>query len=155
MIIDKPLKLLSESILYDWQKDILNIVKSEPDDRTIHWCWEHQGNRGKTALCKLLCSRYGALCISGKSSDCKYAIIKYKELHRHYPHVVLFDIPRSNIDYINYEAIEKVKDGLFFVGKYESQQVIMNPPHIFIFANEYPTIDKLSADRWKIIDLNL
>lgn len=150
MIYDKPLKLLSKDMLYGWQREILDICNQEPDDRSIHWYWEERGAKGKSALCKLLCANFGALCVSGKSADCKYAIVKYKELHRHYPKVILFDIPRSNIDYINYEAIEKIKDGLFFVGKYESQQVIMNCPHIFIFANEYPTEDKLSADRWKI-----
>lgn len=154
MIIDEPLKLLSEDILYDYQREIVELCKRTPDDRSIYWYWETTGCKGKSAICKLLCARYGALCVSGKSNDCKYAIVKYKELNKHYPHVVLFDVPRSNIDYINYEAIEKIKDGLFFCGKYESQQVIMNSPHVIVFANEYPDMDKLSNDRWKIRDIN-
>lgn len=149
-LFDDKLKLLKETELYIWQKEILELCKKTPDDRTINWYWEKDGCVGKTALSKLLCANYGALCVSGKSSDCKYAIVKFKETKKYYPKIIIFDIPRCNIDYINYEAIEKIKDGLFFVGKYESQQVIMNSPHIIVFSNEEPQIDKLSKDRWNI-----
>ena len=46
--IPKPLKLIKN--LYEWQTKIIDIIKTEPDDRTIHWIWETKGNRGKSAL---------------------------------------------------------------------------------------------------------
>jgi len=65
----------------------------------------------------------------------------------------VFDIPRTNIDYLNYEAIESIKNGCFFSGKYECTQVIMNCPHVIIFANSPPLEHKLSIDRWHIINI--
>lgn len=138
-----------------WQSDILEIIKQKPDDRTIHWFWESIGGTGKSAFTKYLCAKHDALCVSGKSSDCKYAIIKYQETKKKYPKIIIFDIPRTNIDYLNYEAIESIKNGCFFSGKYESVQVIMNSPHVLIFANSHPEMYKLSQDRWHIVNITM
>lgn len=147
----EPIKLIKPD--RPWQLAILNMINNEPDDRSINWYWENEGGIGKSAFTKYLCVKHKALCVSGKSSDCKYAIIKYNEEKKKYPKIVIFDIPRTNLEYINYEAIESIKNGCFFSGKYESSQVIMNSPHIIIFANSPPDKRKLSQDRWNIINL--
>lgn len=147
----EPIKLIVPD--RPWQCQILSIISEEPNDRTIHWFWENVGNTGKSAFTKYLCVRNGALMISGKSGDCKYAVIKYHEEKKRYPKIIIFDIPRTNIDYINYEAIESIKNGCFFSGKYESSQVIMNSPHIIVFANCAPDLSKLSNDRWNIVNI--
>lgn len=136
-----------------WMLDIIDIIGKKPDFRTIHWYWEENGNTGKSALTKYLCYKYDALSVSGKSNDCKYGIIKYHENKKKYPKIIIFDVPRTNIEYINYEAIESIKNGCFFSGKYESNQVIMNSPHIIIFANAEPNTSKLSEDRWHIVNI--
>lgn len=136
-----------------WQLEILNTIKTTPDYRTIHWYWDSIGNTGKSAFTKYLCAKHDALCVSGKSNDCKYAIVAYHEQKNKYPKIIIFDIPRTNIDYLNYEAIESIKNGCFFSGKYECTQVIMNCPHVIIFANTPPILSKLSIDRWNIINI--
>lgn len=134
-----------------WQSDILRLIGEKPDYRSIHWYWDSIGNTGKSAFTKYLCATKDALCVSGKSNDCKYAIVQYHEQKKYYPKIIIFDIPRTNLDYINYEAIESIKNGCFFSGKYECTQVIMNCPHVIIFANSPPQEYKLSNDRWNII----
>lgn len=138
-----------------WQLEILQLISNKPDYRHIYWYWDSIGNTGKSAFTKYLCAKHEALCVSGKSSDCKYAIVKWHEEKKKYPKIVIFDIPRTNIDYINYEAIESIKNGCFFSGKYECTQVLMNSPHIIIFANCPPQAFKLSNDRWIITNLSL
>lgn len=147
----EPIKLIKPD--RPWQLAILNILKEEPDDRSIHWYWESEGNSGKSAFTKYLCAKHNALSVSGKSSDCKYAIVKYHEEKKRYPKIIIFDVPRTNLEYINYEAIESIKNGCFFSSKYECSQVIMNSPHIIIFANSPPDIHKLSKDRWNIVKI--
>lgn len=137
-----------------WQLDIINLISKKPDYRTIHWYWDYEGNTGKSAFTKYLCAKNDALCVSGKSNDCKYAIVRYKEEKKYFPKIIIFDIPRTNIDYLNYEAIESIKNGCFFSGKYECTQIIMNCPHVIIFANSPPQEYKLSADRWNIIKID-
>lgn len=154
LLLPKPLRVLDVDSLYPWQRDIYELCMTEPDDRTIYWFYDRKGATGKTALAKMLCARYGAICVSGKGTDCKHGIVDYIEKNKVAPIIIIMNIPRCNIDYISYEAIESIKDGLFFSGKYESGQVVMNCPHVIIFANEHPDTSKLSADRWFISNLD-
>lgn len=144
----KPVKTLSEDQLFDWQKDIINIIKQEPDDRTIYWIWESEGKKGKTTFCKYLSIKFGAIPIEGKKNDILYCASEFpSELY-------IFDFERSMEDYISYGAIEKIKNGYYMCAKYESKPIIRNNPHVLIFANFEPDYEKLSKDRWNIIDLN-
>lgn len=145
----QELKIIKDEQLYQWQKDIVEIIEQEPDDRKIYWIWESQGNRGKTSFCKYLSVKYQAILLTGKSADMKYSIAQMGE----YPRIVLIDCPRSMMEYISYPGIEEIKNAYFFAGKYESKQVIGNPPHLFIFANSPPDMEKLSQDRWEIREI--
>ncbi len=147
--ITKPLKLIS--IMKYWQQKIIDLIKEEPDERTINWYWEEEGCVGKTALAKYICSNHNAMVLSGKGSDCLYAISEWKDKE---DLIVIFDFSRMTEEYISYMAIEKIKDGLFFSGKYESRMCIYNAPHILCFSNFRPNTEMLSKDRWNIVNLS-
>ena len=96
----------------------------------------------------------GAIIVSGKAADAKYAIQMYIQKHGQGPEIVIMDIPRTKgVTYVSYEAIEKIKDGLFFSGKYEGGMVRYNRPHFIVFANEPPETERMSSDRWVIEEL--
>lgn len=134
----------------EWQKEVLHLLTKEPDDRTINWYWEPKGNTGKTTLAKHLClTRDDTIYVSGKSADVKYGINIMKQEDKEIG-VVIWDVPRSMEDYLNYEAIESVKNGIFFNTKYESGMCIFNSPHVIVLANFEPELDNLSEDRWKV-----
>lgn len=147
----KPIKTIEPD--KEWMKNIIEIVNNEPDPRTIYWFWEPDGGAGKSAFTKWLIVNKGALVLSGKAADMKYGILKYKEKNGDAPDIVIFDVPRSNQDYISYTGMEEIKNGFFFSPKYESDMVVFNSPHIIVFANNLPEYSKLSADRWKVIDI--
>lgn len=133
--------------LRPWQVEVLDLLKTDPDDRKIHWYYDPVGGMGKTSLAKhIVCNLSPAIYVQGKSADIKSAIAVTKKK----PRIVLFGLPRSLEDFVSYEAIESCKDGIFFSGKYESGMVIFKPPHVIIFANFLPDKEKLSADRWEI-----
>lgn len=144
--VPKPLKLHEPR---GWQLEVMRIIADEPDERTIHWFWEANGGVGKTCLCKYLAVKHNALMVTGKSADMFHSIAtnpKKREL-------VIVDVPRSTQDYVNYGAIEAIKNGLLFSGKYEGAQLVFNSPHVFMFANEPPREDKMSQDRWHIVNI--
>lgn len=147
----KELKLIVPN--RPWQKEILNILTSDADDRVIHWYYDYEGNTGKSCFTKYLCAKLGAITLSGKSDNCKYMVCEYFKQKNNWPEICIFDIPRTNLDYINYDAIESIKNGCFFSGKYECAQALMNSPHIICFANSKPEMHKLSTDRWRIIQI--
>lgn len=138
--------------LHDWQKEIIDLIKTTPDPRHIYWYWERNGNVGKTALCKHICMNYNAIMLSGKASDIKYGIINYIADNKEVD-VAIFHYVRSNEEYVSYDALESVKDGIFYSSKYESKMCIFNSPHIIVFANFAPNYDAISLDRWIVTEL--
>jgi len=154
VIIPKKIRdPMDGKIPHPWQKEILNIIKEEPNDRIIYWYWETVGGVGKSALCKHIVMKHNCLILNGKQSDMFNAILSWKESTGDFPEIIIIDIPRSTIDYVSWGGIEKIKDGLFYSGKYEGGMVVMNPPHIICMANSSPDESKLSADRWIINEI--
>lgn len=143
--------------LRPFQQDIMKIVDSDMEDRSIHWFWETVGNIGKSALCKhlLLTRPSEVLLLGGKAADMKYAISKFCENIENDLKIVIIDIPRTAENYISYIGIEEIKNGAFFSTKYESGQCVFNPPHVICFANFAPNTYTMSADRWNVCDLNV
>lgn len=155
MEIDIPKDPMNGLKFHDWQKELIEIIENKPDSRSIYWIYDTVGNSGKTTFCKHLClTKKKCLYVSGKCENIKYAIASFEESNGYYPNLILFDFVRSNEEKLSYEAIEAVKNGIFFVGKYESKQVVFDNPHVIIFANFKPELHKLSLDRWHIRNIN-
>ena len=143
-----PVKVISDDILFDWQKKIVEIVQQEPDDRTIYWFWEEDGCRGKTQFCKYLTVKFGAVGpINGSKKDILYVCAKKDS------NCYLVNLSRTVEGRISYDALECVKDGYYFAGKFDSDTVCRNCPHVICFANFPPYTAALSADRWKIFNI--
>lgn len=142
--VRKKLKLLDPAKFYKWQTEIIEIIKKEPDDRTIYWYWEEIGNTGKSSFTKYLCAIHGAVPVEGKKNDILYCASEHES------DIYIFDFERSMEDFVSYSAMEKLKNGCYMVGKYESKPIVRNPPHIICFANFKPDEELLSKDRWII-----
>lgn len=134
---------------YGWQQNIMDIIKTKPDKRKIHWFWEETGNVGKTTLAKYLVVKHDALMLSGKAADMYHMLSKYPNKRR----LIIVDVPRCNVGYINYGAIEQIKNGLVFSGKYEGCQLVFDCPHVVVFANEPPHLEMMSNDRWHVVNI--
>lgn len=137
----------------EWQHELVEELSLVPDDRTIIWYADPIGGSGKTALAKWLVIKKKALVVSGKATDIKYAVAKHIEKFGQVD-IICFLFPRSVEEYVSYDAIESLKDGLFFSGKYESGMCAFASPHIVVFANFVPDEESLSKDRWSIRNLS-
>ena len=52
---------------------------------------------------------------------------------------------------VNYEVLEKIKDGQIFASKYDSTELQFKTPNtVIVFSNDRPNIKQLALDRWKI-----
>lgn len=149
-LLETPTVIKRES-LWIWQLALLKILEEKPDEREIIWIYEETGGTGKTAFMKYCFANMRAIPVSGKGSDIKFAIYNYGIKKSCYPRVIFVDLPRSfDTSYLSYTALEEVKNGCFFVNKYESDAILIPTPHVVIFANEFPDVSKLSKDRWVI-----
>ena len=147
----RPVKVLEECQLRDWQKGVLTVIGVDPDDRTLHWIWSSKGNLGKTTFCKYLTLKHGAIPLAGKGADVRNGVVTYLNDKGHTPEFIVVPIPRSfSQEYLSYEALENCKDMYFYSGKYEGGAVCGNCPHVFVFANFPPDESKMSMDRWQV-----
>jgi hypothetical protein len=144
--------------LYPWQQLVLDIVLTR-SSREILWVWSAEGNTGKTTLAKLLTFEHNAVLLDGKKADILYAATEYltkldEDEAFSRQHVFLLDLSRTIEQYVSYDAIEKLKNGYWFSGKYESKMTMIPPPRVVIFSNFPPNESTMSSDRWRIIDID-
>lgn len=139
-----------------WQKDILEIIKTEPDDRVINWIWSNAGGTRKTSMCKYLAVKHKALILGGKAADCRNGIVTYTQHALSTPELVVINIPKSfSPDFVSYEAFENIKDMCFYSGKYEGGMVCGNSPHLFVFANFAPDTSKVTTEgRLNVVNID-
>lgn len=146
---------LEGKTLYDWQQNLLDIISGVPDDRTIHWVVDYSGGRGKTSFCKSICLRYPsqALYLAGKASDMMYGVTSFLDNSDNDLKICLLDFTRTVENFVSYQGLESIKNGIFYNTKYESKMVMFNSPHLICFSNFMPDRGALSSDRWHIIEL--
>ena len=67
----------------------------------------------------------------------------------------LFDVGKANTDHgVNYELLEKIKNGRIVASKFDSKELKFNTPNtVVVFSNEKPDVTELSKDRWKIFQI--
>lgn len=148
----QPLKETVECNLKEWQQNIINILDGERDRRTINWVVDEKGNNGKTWLCKYILSNYHNCFYfrGGKANDIASQVIKQEDYN---PEICLFDLPRTCEGSVSYNSLEQLKDGLIHTNKYEGGFKVFDSPHVIVFANFEPELEKLSKDRWNVINI--
>ena len=149
----------TECTLRPFQKEIVDLIRTYPDDRSLHWYWESKGKVGKSFLTKYLHFFHGAIATGGSPADMKHAIVRWKQIAEVDPPIIIVDLARSDLmTQESAKTLEQIKNGLFFSGKYESQ---MNAsyefPHVIIFANHPPSAEQqewFSDDRLQITEIH-
>lgn len=126
-----------------WQHKLYLELLEEPDKRKIIWYYDETGGSGKTTMGIHMISMGAYYCCNGKSSDIVFAYQNQK--------IIVFDLARSSETVTNYMVIEKLKDGVMFSAKYESQtKYRKGGAHMVVFSNFLPDKSQMSADRWDI-----
>jgi len=136
-----------------WQKQMLELIKQHPGDRTMHWVYDPIGNNGKTKFVKYIAFKHDAVGLAyGHSTDVLNLVSKLSG-RRVYAWNLTRAKPANLSELDLYSAMESVKDGFFINLKYETAQVLMNPPHVIVMANHLPKRAHISADRWKMHEI--
>lgn len=139
---------LTDIVPRDWQQPILDMVNEPPSSRQILWVYDETGGAGKTYLARHLIDKYDAFYSNGgKTGDIAYSY--------NYEPIVIFDFTRDSENYVNYQCMEALKNGIISCNKYESTTKKFDTPHVIVFANFLPADNKLSKDRLVVLELGL
>jgi len=128
-----------------WQQAILELIETVPDDRTINFIVDRQGNTGKSVFTNYLYRNHKAFLCQGALAN----IAKQYNFET----LIICDSPRKVNDLINYSALELLKNGIIISTKYELETKARRSgvnAHIFVFMNQYPDLTALSIDRYHI-----
>lgn len=144
-----PQTVAVEGEFNECQQDLADRLAAEPDDRRIIFVVDTVGGTGKSWFIKKWMSMHPELTqllSIGKRDDLAHAI----DPSRRY---FLFDLPRSQSEFLQYSVLEQLKDRFVFSPKYESRtKFLQHVPHVVVFMNERPDRNKLSADRYQVIN---
>ncbi len=144
---DSTLKLITD--LRPWQQKVLDTFLTTADDRTINWVYDKKGGCGKTQFLKYMVHHHKvAFSRGGRYSDVCNLIFKQ---NMNQCKAVFLDIPREAGADVSYSALEAIKDGLISNTKYQTGSKAFNSPHVFVFSNSPPDLEKFTADRWNVI----
>ncbi|KAG9407699.1 hypothetical protein AC1031_002416 [Aphanomyces cochlioides] len=135
-----------------FQQTVLQIANTKPHARNIYVVQDLEGDNGKSFLCGYINTKYDVLLVDGKPDNVYYQLSQMCE-EGNDPSILILDVPRESKDYLQYNTVEKLKNGLVNSGKYESKKVNIRSPHIFIFTNFYIKTDQWTSDRIKYIDV--
>lgn len=134
--------------LYKWQLDLSEELKHPPNDRTIYFIVDYEGNQGKTWFATYYQSLHPKTYIlePGKKVDMAYQLPD--ELR-----VVFIDCTREQNDILQYSFLESLKNGRVTSAKYESRIKLYGRMHVVVLMNQDPDLNKLSKDRYVVIHL--
>jgi len=143
--------------LMPWQAHLVEDLRLPPPDRQIIFIVDKEGNKGKSWFTRYYCYLHpenAYRTAPGKKSDMVYAL--YASLMT--PRVVFIDAPRCRTDdngnnILPYEFLEELKNGSMLNTKYASEMFNFPPPHVVVMMNQYPSMDKLSMDRYEIREI--
>lgn len=139
--------------LKEWQTYLWSELEKDPDDRSIVFVVDPQGNQGKTWFCKKWFSANldnSQILEPAKKADMAYSL-------RDDLRVLFVNLTRSfskneeQTTYL-YSFLESVKDGLVFSPKYESGMKYLEKCHVVVMMNEEPQ-RILSRDRYVILNI--
>lgn len=149
-----PWKLTPKNIVFNkWQQDLWDrVVPWVENDRKVYYVYDPKGNKGKTTFAKQLVQEGHTIVVDGKSTDIYSALADMEEAEAEPPKYIIWNMSRDNKG-VSYKAVEQVKDCMFFNSKYRSKMVCLPwSPVVIIFSNQPPELEKLTYDRWEVMN---
>lgn len=140
--VDHPLR--------PWQVELQELLLSDPNDRSIVFVVDKDGNNGKSWFANVWMSRNyetTQILTPGKGVDLAFAA---KTSCKYF----FLDCPRSRQgEFICYDFLEGLKNGRIFCPKYESRMKYFPKMHVVVLTNSDPDFTKLSEDRYVVINI--
>lgn len=133
------------------QQRVLDVLDNTGDREIVVW-YDGTGNVGKSFLTRWLVERGRAYYVPPTVENAKQIIQWVCSGYQNQPYIVI-DIPRSaKWSEPLYTAIEAIKDGLVYDTRYSAKLRDIWGVKILVLTNSRPKLDKLSTDRWIIIE---
>lgn len=151
MVVIEPDKMFA------WQKAFVRVTNQSNSDRAINWVYDKNGKGGKTVWGQHLVDNFdgdwAVISSIGRESDFCQNVKNVVESGWKKVGLIL-DLPRNYEDKEQlYTCLENIVNGRITCTKYQGGNVNIGKPHIWVFSNFLPMIEKMSKDRWRIFEI--
>lgn len=147
----------SVSEFLPWQSRLYDDLCEPVDDRTINYVYDPAGKNGKSSFIRHFLKYHGddTISVEGKVEHMSHGYKGQK--------YVFIDLPRAGSDEVGgkpwspnhlYHFAEKLKNGFFFSGKYDSRQKVFRIPHVVFMSNDPPLTHLWTKDRLNLIQIS-
>lgn len=130
-----------------WQRELESRLDGDANDRSLIFVVDPPGAAGKSWFVRYFMSKHPGECQRlsvGKRDDLAHAFDPTVR-------VLFLDIPRTQLEFLQYSFLESVKDKLIFSPKYDSTcKFLEHNVHVVVFTNEEPDYNKLTGDRYDV-----
>lgn len=144
-VLDSP-KLTDSEPRFGWQSHIAGRMSAaEFTPRAIDFVVNPAGNAGKSWMCQYALTKWPTrvqVLRIGRRDDLAHAIDPSCD-------IFLIDVPRGQMELLQYSVLEMLKDKMVFSPKYNSSmKILRRVPYVAVFSNEAPDESKLTEDRF-------
>lgn len=133
-----------------WQQELKEMTDQEADDRKVIFVVDQDGGSGKSWFARYMVSKWPdrvQVLGPGKRDDLAHVVDVGKP-------VILFNVPRNGMQFLNYGFLEALKDRMVLSPKYESQMKFLEAvPHVVVLCNEMPDESAMTEDRYLFFPL--
>ena len=144
-------------ILRPWQADLMKYIEN-PTYREVIWVKGAQGCEGKSWFQEYVETKFGwnrvvnGMDIKTTSSSICHALGKRPLTTTE---IFLFNVGKAKtFEDVNYDILEKIKDGKLLASKYDSKELRLRRPNVVVvFSNDSPNVRELAVDRWRIFSI--
>lgn len=123
---------------YIWQHQLEAICSTDADDRSIICIVDPQGGTGKSQWAKWMATQPNVCHVRPKKKEgLRFNVDNQR--------IIIVDVPRAGCEFLCWDAIEELKDGIWDCDKYEGKRINRAiDAHVIIFLNQEPPFEKLS-----------
>jgi len=136
--------------LREWQLELEAELTTAADDRTVVFYVDKEGGKGKSFFIRWMFTKYPTkvqMLGVGKRDDLAFVIDKSKS-------IFLINVPRGGMEFLQYTILEQLKDRTIYSPKYQGEmKVLASKCHVAVFCNEFPDMEKMSVDRYKVVEI--
>ena len=154
--ISDKVTLMANVEMKDWQRAFQRITKQGSSDRTINWLYDPYGKSGKTVWSQHMTDNGNGWCVIstvGREADFNHNLSNAISEGWSGQGLIL-DLPRTcdRKNYI-YTCLEGAINGRITATKYTGGFIDVGKPHVWVFANFGPDVERMSQDRWRVLEV--
>ena len=140
---------------FSWERQLEELLLAKPNDKYIYWIYDNKGTSKMCNFMHYMAKNHNAIIAPARGSTMKFIVAEFICSNGYEPKIILIDaVTKINYKNINYPSIEELRYGYFNISKGSLRTIVIESPHIVVFADEKPNYNNISKFQLQVVDLN-